>query len=141
MVLYVTLSAYLAQTARRLYGAYGYENPHTERRVHELSRIRRHDRCPPGRGGPLLSLCARGSSVGVAASKAICGRPTHTRCSKNSAACSARPQTESFDCKSQYQALGVRQSLYLAGDARAAVLMTSSRNTSDLAERRGSYST
>ncbi len=27
-VLYVTLSAYLAQTARRLYGAHGYENPH-----------------------------------------------------------------------------------------------------------------
>jgi len=26
-VLYVTLSAYLAQTARRLYGAHGYENP------------------------------------------------------------------------------------------------------------------
>ena len=26
-MLYVTLSAYLAQTARRLYGAHGYENP------------------------------------------------------------------------------------------------------------------
>ena len=29
-VLYVTLSAYLAQTARRLYSAHGYENPHQD---------------------------------------------------------------------------------------------------------------
>ena len=52
-VLYVTLSAYLAQTARRLYGAHGYENPSQEVVFMSFREFVEFDRRSRGRGGPL----------------------------------------------------------------------------------------
>ena len=55
-VLYVTLSAYLAQTARRLYGAHGYENPRQDAEFMSFREFVDFDRRPRGRGGPLRRL-------------------------------------------------------------------------------------
>ena len=55
-VLYVTLSAYLAQTARRLYSAHGYENPHQDAEFMSFREFVEFDRRPRGRGGPLCGF-------------------------------------------------------------------------------------
>ncbi len=48
-VLYVTLSAYLAQTARRLYSAHGYENPAQDVEFMSFRELVEFDRGSRGR--------------------------------------------------------------------------------------------
>jgi len=87
-VLYVTLSAYLAQTARRLYGAHGYENP--QQSVEFMSFREFVDSIA-------IPKATRSASPPSALVRASPRRPQGRsqaadamRCSWNSAACSAR---------------------------------------------------
>ena len=55
-VLYVTLSAYLAQTARRLYGAHGYENPEQDVEFMSFREFVELDRCSRRRRSQLRGV-------------------------------------------------------------------------------------
>src|SRR5271165_6095643 len=89
------------------------------RRIHEFSRVRRFDRRPRGRGGPLrrLSRLVRAPA-----------RRPERRLAAGRRACAVRgfrgvlgaPAGGALT-EAEYQALGVRQSLYSAGEARAGV--------------------
>ena len=57
-VLYVTLSAYLAQSARALHGAHGYENPKQEVDFLSLRELLETLRVPPGREVSLPAFAA-----------------------------------------------------------------------------------
>ena len=118
-VLYVTLSAYLAQTARRLYGAHGYENPHQNAEFMSFREFVDTIAVPEGeevrfsafrtwlerrRGGLKGDLRQADAHALFEEFRGVLGAPA------------SGALTES-----QYQALGVRQSLYPAGAARAAV--------------------
>ena len=118
-VLYVTLSAYLAQTARRLYGAHGYENSHQNAEFMSFREFVDTIAVPEGeevrfsafrawlerrRGGLKGDLRQADAHALFEEFRGVLGAPA------------GGALTES-----QYQALGVRQSLYPAGDARAAV--------------------
>jgi len=118
-VLYVTLSAYLAQTARRLYGAHGYENPHQDAEFMSFRELVDSIAVPEGeevrfpdfrawferrRGGLKGDLRQGDAHALFEEFRGVLGAPA-------SGALSA----------AEYQALGVRQSLYPAGEARAAV--------------------
>ena len=118
-VLYVTLSAYLAQTARRLYGAHGYENPHQNAEFMSFREFVDTIAVPQGeevrfsafrtwlerrRGGLKGDLRQADAHALFEEFRGVLGAPANGALTE-----------------SQYQALGVRQSLYLAGDARAAV--------------------
>src|SRR5271157_4175159 len=118
-VLYVTLSAYLAQTARRLYGAHGYENPHQDAEFMSFREFVDTISVPEGeevrfsafrawferrRGGLKGDLRQADAHALLEEFRGVLGAP----------AGGALTETE-------YQALGVRQSLYPAGDTRAAV--------------------
>ena len=118
-VLYVTLSAYLAQTARRLYGAHGYENPRQDAEFMSFREFVDSIAVPEGeevrfaafrawferrRGGLKGDLRQADAHALLEEFRGVLGAP----------AGGALTETE-------YQALGVRQSLYPAGDARAAV--------------------
>ena len=118
-VLYVTLSAYLAQTARRLYGAHGYENPHQNAEFMSFREFVDTIAVPEGeevrfsafrtwlerrRGGLKGDLRQADAHALFEEFRGVLGAPA------------SGTLTES-----QYQALGVRQSLYPAGEARAAV--------------------
>ena len=118
-VLYVTLSAYLAQTARRLYGAHGYENPRQDAEFMSFREFVDSIAVPEGeevrfaafrawferrRGGLKGDLRQADAHALLEEFRGVLGAP----------AGGALTETE-------YQALGVRQSLYPAGAARAAV--------------------
>ncbi len=118
-VLYVTLSAYLAQTARRLYGAHGYENPHQNAEFMSFREFIDAIAVPEGeevrfstfrtwlerrRGGFRGDLRQADAHALFEEFRGVLGAP----------ASGALTEAE-------YQALGVRQSLYPAGDGRAAV--------------------
>ena len=118
-VLYVTLSAYLAQTARRLFGAHGYENPHQNAEFMSFREFVDTIAVPQGeevrfsafrtwlerrRGGLKGDLRQADAHALFEEFRGVLGAPANGALTE-----------------SQYQALGVRQSLYLAGDARAAV--------------------
>ena len=118
-VLYVTMSAYLAQTARRLYGANGYENPHQNAEFMSFLEFVDTIAVPEGeevrfsafrtwlerrRGGLKGDLRQADAHALFEEFRGVLGAPA------------SGALTES-----QYQALGVRQSLYPAGVARAAV--------------------
>jgi AAA domain/Ankyrin repeats (many copies) len=118
-VLYVTLSAYLAQTARRLYGAHGYENPHQNAEFMSFREFVDTIAVPQGeevrfsafrtwlerrRGGLKGDLRQADAHALFEEFRGVLGAPANGALTE-----------------SQYQALGVRQSLYLVGDARAAV--------------------
>ena len=118
-VLYVTLSAYLAQTARRLYGAHGYENPRQDAEFMSFREFVDSIAVPEGeevrfaafrawferrRGGLKGDLRQADAHALLEEFRGVLGAP----------AGGALTETE-------YQALGVRQSLYPVGDARAAV--------------------
>ncbi len=118
-VVYVTLSAYLAQTARRLYGAHGYENPHQNAEFMSFREFVDTIAVPEGeevrfsvfrgwlerrRGGLKGDLRQADAHALFEEFRGVLGAPA------------GGALTES-----QYQALGVRQSLYPAGEARAAV--------------------
>jgi len=118
-VLYVTLSAYLAQTARRLYGAHGYENPHQDAEFMSFREFVDSIAVPEGeeirfapfrawferrRGGLKGDLRQADAHALFEEFRGVIGAP-------DNGALSA----------ADYQALGVRQSLYSAGEARAAV--------------------
>ncbi len=118
-VLYVTLSAYLAQTARRLYGAHGYENPRQNAEFMSFREFVDTIAVPEGeevrfstfrawlerrRGGLKGDLRQADAHALFEEFRGVLGAP----------ASGALTEAE-------YQALGVRQSLYPAGDGRAAV--------------------
>ena len=118
-VLYVTLSAYLAQTARRLYGAHGYENPHQDAEFMSFRELVDSIAVPEGeevrfatfrawferrRGGLKGDLRQADAHALFEEFRGVLGAPA-------SGALSA----------AEYQALGVRQSLYPSGEARAVV--------------------
>ena len=118
-VLYVTLSAYLAQTARRLYGAHGFENPAQDVEFMSFREFVDTIAVPEGdevgftdfrswferrRGG-------LGSGLGQANAHAVFEEFRGVLGATASRALSLL----------EYQALGVRQSLYPAGELRAAV--------------------
>ena len=117
-VLYVTLSAYLAQTARRLYGAHGYENPAQDVEFMSFREFVDSIAVPEGvevsfaafrawldrrRGGLKGELRQADAHALFEEFRGVLGAPA------------AGPLTVA-----DYQALGVRQSLFAAGEARAA---------------------
>ena len=89
-VIYVTL-AYLAQTARRLYSAHGYENPHQDAEFMSFREFVVSIAVPEGEEIRFADFRAWFERR-RAGSKATCDRPTPMRCSRNSAASSARPR-------------------------------------------------
>ena len=118
-VLYVTLSAYLAQTARRLYGAHGYENPQQSVEFMSFREFVDSIAIPEGdevsfsafrawferrRGGLKGDLRQADAHALFEEFRGVLGAPAQA----------ALTQAE-------YQDLGLRQSLYPAGEARAAV--------------------
>jgi hypothetical protein len=118
-VLYVTLSAYLAQTARRLCGAHGYENPHQNAEFMSFREFVDTIAVPEGeevrfsafrawldrrRGGLRGDLRQADAHALFEEFRGVLGAPAGGALTEG-----------------QYQALGVRQSLYPAGEARAAV--------------------
>ena len=118
-VLYVTLSAYLAQTARRLYGAHGYENPRQNAEFMSFREFVDSIAVPEGeelrfaafrawferrRGGLKGDLRQADAHALLEEFRGVLGAPA------------GGALTEA-----EYQALGVRQSLYPEGEARAAV--------------------
>ena len=118
-VLYVTLSAYLAQTARRLYGAHGYENPQQNGEFMSFREFIDTIAIPDGdevgfsafrawferrRGGLKGDLRQADAHALFEEFRGVLGAPAQ----------GALTQAE-------YQELGLRQSLYPAGEARAAV--------------------
>ena len=118
-VLYVTLSAYLAQTARRLYGAHGYENPAQDVEFMSFREFVDSIAVPGGvevsfavfsawlerrRGGLKGELRQADTHALFEEFRGVLGAPA------------TGPLTVA-----DYQALGVRQSLFAAGEARAAV--------------------
>ncbi len=118
-VLYVTLSAYLAQTARRLHGAHGYENPHQDVEFMSFREFVDSIAVPDGeefrfaafrawferrRGGLKGDLRQADAHALFEEFRGVIGAPANGALSA-----------------ADYQALGVRQSLYPAGEARAAV--------------------
>ena len=118
-VLYVTLSSYLAQTARRLYGAHGYENPAQELEFMSFREFVDTIEVPEGaevgfadfrswferrRGGLGGELKQADAHAVFEEFRGVIG----------AAASGPLSLTE-------YQALGVRQSLYPAGEPRRAV--------------------
>ena len=118
-VLYVTLSAYLAQTARRLYGAHGYENPHQNAEFMSFREFVDTIAVPEGeevrfsafrswlerrRGGLRGELRQADAHALFEEFRGVIGAPA-----------------DGALTGAQYQALGVRQSLYPVGEARAAV--------------------
>jgi hypothetical protein len=118
-VLYVTLSAYLAQTARRLYSAHGYENPHQDAEFMSFREFVDSIAIPEGeevsfadfrawferrRGGLKGDLRQADAHALFEEFRGVVGAPAKDALSA-----------------AGYQALGVRQSLYSAGEARASV--------------------
>lgn len=118
-VLYVTLSAYLAQTARRLCGAHGYENPHQNAEFMSFREFVDTIAVPEGeevrfsafrawldrrRGGLRGDLRQADAHALFEEFRGVLGAPAGGALTEG-----------------QYQGLGVRQSLYPAGEARAAV--------------------
>jgi hypothetical protein len=118
-VLYVTLSAYLAQTARRLYSAHGYENPEQDAEFMSFRELVDSIGVPQGvevnfaafrawlerrRGGLKGELRQADAHALFEEFRGVLG------------ASSTGPLTGPA-----YQALGVRQSLFAVGEARAAV--------------------
>ena len=116
-VLYVTLSAYLAQTARRLYSAHGYENPEQDVEFMSFREFVDTIGVPEGvevgfvafrgwldrrRGGLKGDLRQADAHALFEEFRGVLGAP----------ATGALTGAE-------YQALGVRQSLFAAGEARA----------------------
>ena len=118
-VLYVTLSAYLAQTSRRVYGAYGYENPHQDAELMSFREFVDSIAVPEGqevrfaafrawferrRGGLKGELRQADAHALFEEFRGVIGSPANGTLSA-----------------AEYQALGVRQSLYTTGEGRAAV--------------------
>lgn len=118
-VLYVTLSAYLAQTARRLYSAHGYENADQEVEFMSFREFVDSIGVPEGaevgfadfrswferrRGGLQGDLRHADAHALFEEFRGVLGAAAHGAL--------ALPE---------YQALGVRQSLYPTGEVRAAV--------------------
>src|SRR5208283_296702 len=125
-VLYVTLSAYLAQTARRLYGAHGYENPRQDAEFMSFREFVDSIAVPEGeevrfaafrawferrRGGLKGDLRQADAHALLEEFRGVLGSP----------AGGALTETE-------YQALGVRQSLYRR-ETRARRCTNCSKNT------------
>ncbi|RBP06412.1 UvrD-like helicase family protein [Roseiarcus fermentans] len=117
-VLYVTHSAYLAQTARRLYSAHGYENPAQDVEFMSFRELVDSMAVPEGaevgfsafrafverrRGGLKGDLRQADAHALFEEFRGVLGAPA------------AGPLSGD-----DYQALGVRQSLFAAGDVRAA---------------------
>jgi hypothetical protein len=117
-VLYVTLSAYLAQTARRLYGAHAYENEGQDVVFMSFREFVDSIAVPEGaevrfadfrsfferrRGGLKGDLRQADAHALFEEFRGVIGAPA------------TAPLTSE-----EYQALGVRQSLFAAGEARAA---------------------
>ena len=118
-VLYVTLSAYLAQTARRLYGAHGYENPQQNVEFMSFRELVDSIAIPEGdevtfsafrtwferrRGGLKGDLRQADAHALFEEFRGVLGAPAHAALTS-----------------AEYQALGLRQSLFPAGEARAGV--------------------
>ena len=118
-VLYVTLSSYLAQTARRLYGAHGYENPLQKAAFMSFREFVDAIAIPEGdevsfsafrtwlerrRGGLKSELRQADAHALFEEFRGVLGAPAQAALTQG-----------------EYQALGLRQSLYSAGEARAAV--------------------
>ena len=118
-VLYVTLSAYLAQTARRLYSAHGYENPAQDVEFMSFRELVDSIAVPEGvevsfatfrawldrrRGGLKGELRQADAHAVFEEFRGVLSAPA------------AGPLSGA-----DYQALGVRQSLFAAGEMRAAV--------------------
>ena len=117
-VLYVTHSAYLAQTARRLYSAHGYENPAQDVEFMSFRELVDSIAVPEGeevgfaafrawlerrRGGLAGELRQADAHALFEEFRGVLGAPA------------AGPLSGA-----DYQALGVRQSLFAAGEMRAA---------------------
>ena len=117
-VLYVTHSAYLAQTARRLYSAHGYENPAQDVEFMSFRELVDSIAVPEGvevsfaafrawlerrRGGLRGELRQADAHALFEEFRGVLGAPAATPLSG-----------------ANYQALGVRQSLFAAGEMRAA---------------------
>jgi hypothetical protein len=118
-VLYVTLSAYLAQTARRLYGAHGYENPQQNVEFMSFRELVDSIAIPEGdevsfsdfrawferrRGGLKGDLRQADAHALFEEFRGVLGAPAQAALTL-----------------AEYQALGLRQSLFAAGEARATV--------------------
>jgi hypothetical protein len=118
-VLYVTLSAFLAQTARRLYGAHGYDNPQQNVEFMSFRELIDSIAIPEGdevsfsafrawferrRGGLRGDLRQADAHALFEEFRGVLGAPAQAALTL-----------------AQYQALGLRQSLYGVGEARAGV--------------------
>ena len=117
-VLYVTLSAYLAQTARQLYSAHGYENPEQDVEFMSFREFVDSIAVPEGVEVSFAVFRAwldrrRGGLKGELRQADAHALFEEFRGVLGAQATGALKATE-------YQALGVRQSLFAPGDARAA---------------------
>jgi len=118
-VLYVTLSAYLAQTARRLYGAHGYENPAQEVEFMSFREFVDTIEVPAGAEVSFADFRSwferRRGGLGSELKQADAHAVFEEFRGVIGAAASGVLSL------AEYQALGVRQSLYPAGEPRKAV--------------------
>ena len=103
-VLYVTQSAYLAQAARALYDAHGYQNPAQDADFLSYRELLETLRVPPGREGRFRGVprLVRAASAGRGKRSA---NSTRTRCSRSFAASSCAQPEGPLDLPA-YLALG-----------------------------------
>ena len=120
-VLYVTQSAFLAESAASLYFAHGYENPEQSVDFLSFRKLLESIEVPKGRAviGKGLRRLLRAPSRAPAAS------PPPT-CSSRSCAASSRLRPTGPLTRDAYLALGVRQSMYGPPSARRFTLCSAS---------------
>ena len=119
-VLYVTHSAYLAQTARKLYSAHGYENPAQDVEFMSFREFVEFDRGSRGRRSQLRDVPRLARTPARRPQEANCARlDAHALFEEFRGVLSA-PAAAPLS-GADYQAQGVRQSLFAAGEMRAAV--------------------
>jgi hypothetical protein len=118
-VLYVTQSAYLAQSARGLYGAHGYENDGQEVEFLSYREFLETIRVPIGTEVRFADFEPWFQRHRAALRGDVQGTDAFALFEEFRGVLGARPDAPlSLD---DYQALGVRQSLFPAGEARAAI--------------------
>ena len=117
-VLYVTLSAYLAQTARRLYSAHGYENPAQDVEFMSFRELVDSIAVPEGVEVSFAAFRAWLERRRGALNGELRQADAHALFEEFRGVLSA-PAAGPLS-GADYQALGVRQSLFAAGEMRAA---------------------
>ena len=118
-VLYVTLSAYLAQSARRLHGAHGFENPQQNVDFMSFREFVDSIAIPEGEEVSFSAFRAWFERRRGALKGDLKQADAHALFEEFRGVIGAPAQAALT--LAEYQALGLRQSLYGAGEARAAV--------------------